>query len=111
MLRDGVTSPEVMRGEVVLLAQVSAWFWSAAAMTFRFGTWARLRRAFVHLPVAELLSLCVLKEIVAKEKEHPAEALSGPPALRVRESRPGFSAGLLSGRKGIALPGDARCAA
>ncbi len=48
---------------------------------------------FVHLPVAELLSLCVLKE-------HPEAALSGPPALRVREAVSGFSAGLLPGRKG-----------
>jgi len=51
------------------------------------------------------------QEKVAKEKERPAVALSGLPALRVREAWPGFSAGLLSGRKGIAILGDARCAA
>jgi len=28
--------------------------------------------SFVRLPAPELLSLCVLKEKVAKEKEHPA---------------------------------------
>ena len=71
---------------------------------------------FVPLPRRELLYLCVLthaqervrtakpaqrvegrmpgvKEKVAKEKEHPDTALSGHPALRVREAWPGLSAG------------------
>jgi len=71
----------------------------------------KFQSGFGRLPAPELLSLCVLKEKVAKEKEHPDATLSGHPALRVREAWPGFSAGLLSGRKGIAIHGDARCAA
>ena len=44
-----------------------------------------------RLPAAaELLSLCVLKEKVTKEKEHPASALSGPPARKVRGRATGF---------------------
>jgi len=41
--------------------------------------WRKFQSGFVHLPVAEQLSLCVLKEKVAKEKEHPAAALSVHP--------------------------------
>jgi hypothetical protein len=51
---------------------------------------------------AELLSLCVLKE-----QEHPVGACWAP-AWQVRESGSGFSTGLLSGRKGIDIPVDAR---
>ena len=69
------------------------------------------RGGFVPLPRPELLLFCVPKREVAKRKGHPDAALSGPPALRVREAWPGFSAGLLPGRKGIAFRGDARCAA
>jgi hypothetical protein len=71
----------------------------------------QFQSGFVHLPVAELLSLCVLKEKVAKEKEHPEAALSAHPALRVREPGSGFSSGLLPARKGESIPGLARCAA
>jgi len=44
-----------------------------------------------RLPAAaESLSLCVLKEKVTKEKEHPASALSGHPARKVRVRATGF---------------------
>ena len=69
------------------------------------------RGGFVPLPRPELLLFCVPKREVAKRKGHPDAALSGPPALRVCEAWPGFSAGLLPGRKGIVFRGDARCAA
>jgi hypothetical protein len=42
---------------------------------------------------------------------HPAWRLPGILARQVRESRPGFSTGLLSWRKGIDIPVDSRCAA
>jgi hypothetical protein len=38
-------------------------------------------------------------------------ALAGHPARQVREPGPGFSTGLLSGRKGVDIPVDSRCAA
>jgi len=38
-------------------------------------------------------------------------ALVGHPAQQVREPGPGFSSGLLPARKGVAIPGNARCAA
>jgi hypothetical protein len=59
----------------------------------------------------ESLSLCVAKEKVTKEKGHPAWRLPGIHARQVRELGPGFSTGLLSGRKGIDIPVDARYAA
>jgi hypothetical protein len=65
-----------------------------------------------RLPAAaELLSLCVLKEKVTKEKEHPAAALAGLlPGKSVRWGR-AFRAGLLPARKGEAIHGLARYAA
>lgn len=45
------------------------------------------------LRAPELLLFCVPKREVTKRKRHPAAALSGLPALRVREPWPGFSAG------------------
>ena len=59
----------------------------------------------------ESLSLCVLKEKVTKEKEYPAWRLPPIHGRQVREPGPGFSTGLLSGRKGIDIHVDARCAA
>jgi hypothetical protein len=51
------------------------------------------------------------KRKVTKEKGHPAWRLPGIHARQVHELGPGFSTGLLSGRKGIDIPVDARCAA
>jgi len=48
---------------------------------------------------------------VTKRKRHPAWRLPPIHGRQVRESGSGFSTGLLSGRKGIAIPADARCAA
>jgi len=59
----------------------------------------------------ELLSLCVAKEKVTKEKGHPAWRLPPIHGRQVREPGPGFSSGLLPARKGIDIPVDARCAA
>jgi len=64
----------------------------------------------------ESLSLCVAKEKVTKEKVtkekgHPAWRLPPIHGQQVRELWPGFSTGLLSGRKGIDIPVDARYAA
>ncbi len=50
----------------------------------------KFQSGFVHLPVAEFLSLCVAKEKGTKEKGHPDGAPSGHPALRVRGRVPGF---------------------
>ncbi len=48
----------------------------------------------------------------SNQRERPPRlALSGHPALRVRESVPGFSSGLLPARKGEPIRGLARCAA
>jgi hypothetical protein len=48
----------------------------------------------------------------SNQRERPPRlALAGLPARQVREPGPGFSTGLLSGRKGIDIPVDARCAA
>jgi len=59
----------------------------------------------------ELLSLCVLKEKVTKEKEHPAWRLPGLlPGKSVSRGR-AFRAGIVPARKGVAIPGNARCAA
>ncbi len=48
----------------------------------------------------------------SNQRERPPRlALAGLPARQVRESGPGFSSGLLPARKGVAIPGNARCAA
>jgi hypothetical protein len=54
----------------------------------------------------ELLSLCVAKEKGNQRERPPRLALAGLPARQVREGRPGFSTGLLSGRKRIGIPAD-----
>ena len=66
---------------------------------------------FAHLPAAELLLLMLVQRRSSQEKTTPRLALSGHPVLRVREAWPGFSSGLLPVRKGVAVPGLARCAA
>ena len=76
-----------------------------------FSRFRKFQSGFVRLPAPESLFSCVAKRKVTQREGHPDAALSGRPALRVREARPGFSTGLLPGRKGIALLGDARCAA
>jgi hypothetical protein len=55
---------------------------------------------------AEVLLFCLSKREVPKRKRHPAWRL--PPILgrQVRELGPGFSTGLLSGRKGVDIPVD-----
>jgi len=59
---------------------------------------------FVRLTAPEPLSLCVLKEKVAKEKEHPGWRLSGIlPGKCVRRGR-AFRAGLLPAQKGEVHP-------
>jgi hypothetical protein len=51
----------------------------------------RFKAKSFRLPLAgELLSLCVAKEKVTKEKGHPAYALSGHPARKVRVRITGF---------------------
>ena len=60
------------------------WFVSAS------GTNSFQSKGFRAPPAPELLSLCVLKEKVTKEKEHPASALSGRPARKVRVRATGF---------------------
>jgi hypothetical protein len=56
-------------------------------------------------------SLLLVQKRSTQEKTTPRLALAGPPARQVREAGPGFSTGLLSGRKGVDLPVDSRCAA
>ncbi|MGN6705034.1 MAG: hypothetical protein ACTHJO_03165 [Rhodanobacter sp.] len=65
-----------------------------------------------RLPAAaELLSLCVAKEKVTKEKGHPAWRLPGLlPGKSVSRGR-AFRAGILPARKGIDISVDARYAA
>ena len=59
----------------------------------------------------ESLSLCVLKEKVTKEKEHPAWRLPGIlPGKSVSRGR-AFRQGILPWRKGIGIHADARYAA
>ena len=66
---------------------------------------------FARLPAPELLFSCVAKRKVTKREGHPGWRLPGVlPGKSVRRG-PGFSSGLLSARKGVALPGNARCAA
>jgi len=73
---------------------------------------APFRAGSLRLPsAAELLSLCVAKEKVTKEKGHPAWRLPPIHGRQVRESGPGFSTGLLPWRKGVDILVDSRCAA
>src|SRR6185312_7765411 len=66
---------------------------------------------FEPLPRPELLSLCVAKEKVTKEKGHPGWRLPGLlPGKSVRRGR-AFRAGILPTRKGESIHGLARCAA
>jgi len=59
----------------------------------------------------ELLSLCVAKEKVTKEKGHPAWRLPGIlPGKSVSRGR-AFRQGILPWRKGADIPVDSRCAA
>jgi hypothetical protein len=59
----------------------------------------------------ELLSLCVAKEKVTKEKGHPAWRLPGIHARQVREAGPGFSNGHPARAKRSRPPVDSRYAA
>ena len=54
------------------------------------GTNSFQSKSFRAPPAPELLSLCVLKEKVTKEKEHPAFAPCGHPARKVRVRATGF---------------------
>jgi len=83
---------------------VAVWLVADLALAF-------IQSSFVHLPMAELLSLCVPKEKVAKEKGHPGWRFPSIHGRKVREVGPGFSSGLLPARKGVAILGNARCAA
>src|SRR5690348_15349839 len=76
-----------------------------------FSRFREFQSSFVRLPAPESLFSCVAKRKVTQREGHPDAALSGHPALRVREAWSGFSSGLLSARKGVALHGNARCAA
>ncbi len=55
-----------------------------------FGAKSFQSKSFRLPTAAELLSLCVAKEKVTKEKSHPAYALSGHPARKVRVRATGF---------------------
>jgi hypothetical protein len=82
--------------------------WGSGALFSRF---RQIQSGFVPLPRPEFLSLCVPKEKGTKEKGHPDAALSGLlPSEFVRRGR-AFRPGILPGRKGVAIPGNARCAA
>jgi hypothetical protein len=79
---------------------------------FGFGVVERAEGKSFRAPAApELLSLCVLKEKVTKEKEHPAWRLPGIHARQVRESGPGFSNGHPARAKRSRRPVDSRYAA
>jgi hypothetical protein len=71
----------------------------------------KVQSGFEPLPRPELLFSCVAKRKVTKREGHPDAALSGHPALRVREAGPGFSSELVPARKGESIHGLARCAA
>jgi hypothetical protein len=58
-------------------------------MLFGFDVACRAK-SFRSPSATELLSLCVLKEKVTKEKEHPAYAPCGHPARKVRVRATGF---------------------
>jgi len=68
-------------------------------------------RAFALLAEAEVLLFCLSKREVPKRKRHPAWRLPPIHGRQVREPGPGFSTGLLSGRKGVDIHVDSRCAA
>ncbi len=72
---------------------------------------ARKGKSFRPPAEGESLSLCVLKEKVTKEKEHPTWRLPGIlPVKSVSRGR-AFRTDILSVRKGIDIPVDARSAA
>jgi|GEM_PF-2137809 len=56
-------------------------------------------------------SLLLVQKRSSQEKTTPRLALAGLPARQAREAGPGFSSGLLPARKGVAVHGNARCAA
>ena len=56
-------------------------------------------------------SLLLVQKRSSQEKTTPGLALAGLPARQAREAGPGFSSGLLPARKGVAVHGNARCAA
>jgi hypothetical protein len=68
-------------------------------------------RSFRLPAAAEVLLFCLSKREVPKRKRPPAWRLPPIHGRQVRESGPGFSSGLLPARKGVAIPGNARCAA
>src|SRR6185437_5054744 len=65
-------------------------FFFCAFASFKAVSCRKRQSDFVRLPAPELLSLCVPKEKVAKEKWHPDGAPSGHPALQVRGRVTGF---------------------
>jgi hypothetical protein len=81
--------------------------WVRSLMPLRFAK----TRAFVRLWRASYFLFAWPKRKLTKEKGHPAWRLPGSPARQVREPRPGFSTGLLSGRKGVDIRVDSRFAA
>ncbi len=107
-------------------ALVSALAWS---YTNDFGRDAHARRLFVGAhPVRDALAVfeakgfrpplageslfsCVAKRKVTKREGHPTWRFPPIHGRKVREPGPGFSTGLLSGRKGIDIHVDARYAA
>ncbi len=68
-------------------------------------------KSFRSPTALELLFSCVAKRKVTKREGHPAWRLPPIHGRQVRESGSGFSSGLLPARKGVAIPGNARCAA
>jgi len=72
---------------------------------------ARKGKSFRAPLAPESLFSCVAKRKVTKREGHPAWRLPPIHGRQVRELGTGFSTGLLSGRKGIDIPVDARCAA
>ena len=82
---------------------------SSMAASFRA---TGFRAKSFRLPsAAELLSLCVAKEKVTKEKGHPAWRLPGIlPGKSVSRGR-AFRQGILPWRKGADIPVGSRCAA
>jgi len=64
---------------------------SRAMLSLVSAAWEGFKAKSFRLPsAAELLSLCVAKEKVTQEKGHPASALSGHPARKVRVRATGF---------------------
>src|SRR6185312_13600636 len=63
-------------------------------------------------PVGARVTLSLRGQRESNQRERPPRlALAGLPARQVREAGPGFSSGLLPARKGVAVHGNARCAA